>query len=280
MLDTLLFLAPPFFAALIIAGMHAYLGVHVIKRGIIFIDLAFAQLAGLGAIVGVFFKITGASLEYALVMLFIFIGSLIFSFIKPKNERIPQEAIIAIVYGLTLAVSMMVADRISGGSEQIKEILTGNLLWVDWSGVFLLAAVYGVIAVIHVLARRPFGELTEHYAQKSFRRQKANLWDMLFFLTFGVVITFSAPLAGVLLVFSFLIIPASIVSMFFSGWAARILVGWAVAGAAVFFGLYYSYSANAPVGPAIILILGIFLIIAFVLNVSLGKKMTTQEEGS
>ena len=101
MLETIKFLIPPFIASFIIVGMHAYLGIHVIKRGIIFVDLAFAQLAALGAIVSLFWGLsTKSTYNYLLSFGFILIGSIIFSFVKSKNKQIPKEAIIGIVYGL------------------------------------------------------------------------------------------------------------------------------------------------------------------------------------
>ena len=274
MLETIKFMLPPFIAAFIIVGMHAYLGIHVIKRGIIFVDLAFAQIAALGAIVCLLFNLSAKSgYNYYFSFGFILIGSLIFSFVKSGNKQIPKEAIIGIVYGLSLAIAMVIADKISGGGEHIREILTGNILWVNWSIILKILITYIVIAVIHFFARKKFTAITNDYASKNSLNRSASLWDFLFFITFGIVITLSVPIAGVLLVFSFLIIPATISVIFAKSWKGQIAIGWIVGVLSILLGFWYSYVYNAPSCPAVICILGIFLILIYIFKFILKNKI-------
>lgn len=273
MLDVLSFLAPPLTASILIVGIHSYLGIHVLKRGIIFVDLALAQIAALGTIVGIIFGILpGTGSSYYFSFLFVVLGAVLFSVTRPKDKRIPQEAIIGIIYGLSIAIAMAIADKISGGGEHIREVLTGNILWVDWNTVLRLAVVYILIAGIHIFFRKHFIALTQDYEQMKASGASNKLWDFLFFFTFGVVITFSVPIAGVLLVFSFLMIPSAISAIFASNWKTRIIIGWIAGVLACFFGLWYSYAYNAPCGPSTVCILALLLLLSGVIKWIMNKS--------
>ena len=273
MVETLMFLAPPFTAAILIVGMHSYLGIHVLKRGIIFVDLALAQMAALGTMVGVIIGINpGRGGSYFTSLGFVFLGAILFSITRPKDKKIPQEAIIGIIYGLSIAVAMAIADKLSGGGEYIKEILTGNILWVNWTTIWRLAIVYIIVAVFHIVCRDKFMTISQNYERAIERGISIRLWDFLFFASFGVVITLSVPIAGVLLVFSFLMIPAAISALFSETWNIRIVVGWSVGVLACLLGFWYSYSHNAPCGPAAVCILAVFLVLSGLLKPLIVKK--------
>lgn len=270
MSETLKFLAPSFAAAVLIVGMHSYLGIHVLKRGIIFVDLALAQMAALGTMVGINFGLAqGSSSSYFFSLGFVFLGATLFSITRPKNKHIPQEAIIGIIYGLSIAAAMAIADKLSGGGQHIKEILTGSLLWANWSTVSKLAVVYLAIALFHFLCRDKLVTISQDYETAVRRGIPVKLWDFLFFVSFGIVITLSVPVAGVLLVFSFLMIPAAISALVSDNWGTRILIGWIAGVIACFLGFWYSYALNAPSGPATVCILVIFLVLFGILTISL-----------
>ncbi|MDZ7261674.1 MAG: metal ABC transporter permease, partial [candidate division KSB1 bacterium] len=267
MLETLKFLTPPFIAAGLIVGIHSYLGIHVLKRGIIFVDLALAQMAALGTIVGIAFGLMpGSTVSYYFSLGFVCLGAILFSITRPKDKKIPQEAIIGIIYGLSIAVAMAIADKLSSGGQHIKEILTGNLLWISWSTIARLAIVYLAIALLHVFCRSKFLTISQDYQKAIVSGLSIKLWDFLFFVSFGIVITLSVPIAGVLLVFSFLMIPAAISALFSDNWNRRIIVGWLAGVMACLLGLWYSYSQNTPCGPATVCILAIFLVLSGLLR--------------
>ena len=273
MLETITFMAPPFLAALLIVGIHSYLGIHVLKRGIIFVDLALAQMAALGTMVGILFGFApGSSSSFVSSLGFVFVGAVLFSITRPKDTKIPQEAIIGIIYGLSIAVAMAIADKLSGGSQHIKEILTGNLLWVNWSAIAKLVIVYLAIAFFHILCRNKFVTISQDYETAVKSGMSIRLWDFLFFVSFGIVITLSVPVAGVLLVFSFLMIPAAISALISDNWGKRILVGWIAGAAACLLGLWYSFAQNAPSGPATVCILALFLTLLGILKPFILKK--------
>ena len=263
MSDLLQLMAAPFAACVVLVGIHAYLGMHVIQRRVIFVDLALAQIAALGAtscyLLGLSPHGTGA---YLFSLGFAVAGAAIFAVTRMRHERIPQEAIIGIVYAVALAGAILVADRAPEGAEHIKETLVGSLLWVTWPTVVKTAVIYALVGALHVALRRRFFQISfapdEAYAQGRWVR----LWDFIFYVTFAFVITSSVAMAGVLLVFSFLVIPAVIAILFARRISVRLLIGWSVGIAACLIGLVASYRFDLPSGPAVVASLGIALLLA------------------
>jgi zinc/manganese transport system permease protein len=282
MLDLIIFMLPPTVACLAIAAIHAYLGIHVLEREIIFVDLALAQIAALGTTVGF---LLGIHVEDNLSLLFsfgfVFLGAAIFAMTRLRQQTIPQEAIIGIVYAVATAAAILVADRAPGGAEHIKEILTGSILWITWPAIWKILAVYVVVAGFHWLLRQRFILISENY-ERAVAEQGwwVKLWDFLFYISFGVVIVLSVRVAGIMLVFSFLVVPAAISMMFSKRWRTKLLIGWSAGALASLVGLYVSYKLDFPSGPAIVCFLGLFLILAGPLKVLLlrpARKVTKVE---
>jgi zinc/manganese transport system permease protein len=270
MLELTIFMLPPLAACLTILAIHAYLGIHVLKREIIFVDLALAQIAALGTTVGF---LIGIHAEDALSLLFSFgfvlLGAAVFALTRMRRQAIPQEAIIGIVYAVATAAAILVADRAPGGAEHIKEILTGSILWVTWPTIWEILILYVFVAVIHWIFRKKFLLISENYtdAVAEFGLW-VKFWDFLFYITFGLVIVLSVRVAGIMLVFSFLVVPAAISMLFSNRWLPKLLIGWAVGLLSSIFGLYFSYTHDFPSGPTIVCFLGLFLILAGLLKVT------------
>jgi len=263
MKEMITLMAAPFAACVVLVGIHAYLGMHVIQRKVIFVDLALAQLAALGATLGF---LLGAGHDgpgtYMFSLGFAMVGAAIFSLTRMRHERIPQEAIIGIVYAVALATAILVADRAPEGAEHIKESLVGAILWVSWPTIGKTALIYATVGALHFVFRKRFFQISFH-PQEAFREGRmVRLWDFLFYLTFAFVITSSVAIAGVLLVFSFLVIPAVIASMFAERIGARLAIGWTTGIAACLIGLAGSYRMDMPSGPAVVASLGGALILA------------------
>jgi zinc/manganese transport system permease protein len=263
MTEVLELMAAPFVACVVLVGIHAYLGMHVIQRKVIFVDLALAQIAALGAIFGFIVGLSPHSpAAYFFSLTFAIVGAAIFALTRMRHERIPQEAIIGIVYAVALAVAILVAARAPEGAEHIQETLVGTILWVSWPTIVSMAILYAVIGALHIALRKRFFQISfnpdEAYAEKRWVR----FWDFLFYVTFALVITSSVAVAGVLLVFSFLVIPAVISTLFATRISTRLAVGWTVGIAACLVGLVASYRLDMPSGPAIVASLGGALVLA------------------
>ena len=266
MADLLELMAAPFAACVVLVGIHAYLGLHVIQRKVIFVDLALAQIAALGATFGFLLGVSPhGRTAYLFSLAFAVIGAAIFALTRMRHERIPQEAIIGIVYAVALASAILVADRAPEGSEHIKETLTGALLWVRWPTIFKTAAIYALVGLLHVGLRRRFFQISFEPEQAYAEGRWVRLWDFIFYVTFAFVITSSVAIAGVLVVFSFLVIPAVIATLFAERVGHRLALGWSVGIVACMVGLMASYRLDLPSGPSVVAALGGALILAALL---------------
>ncbi len=262
-------MAPAFFECLILVGIHSYLGIHVIKRKVIFVDLALAQVAALGTTVGFLFGIMpGTTGAYWFSLGFAILGAAIFSISRFRNEKIPQEAVIGLVYALAAAVAILVIDKAPHGAEHIKELLTGSILWVKWSTIMHAALVYSAVGVFHFIFRDKF-LLISNSPEKAYQQGlSVRFWDFLFYVSFGIVITHSVGTAGVLLVFVFLVVPAITSIMITDVLWKQLAIGWSMGLVVSVIGLYISYVADLPSGPTVVSLYGaMLLLVALILYV-------------
>jgi len=260
---------PPIVAALVILSIHAYLGLHVIAREVIFVDLAFAQIAALGTTVAFLVGFEhGTTLSLTFALGFTLIGALVFSFTRMERSAVPQEAIIGIAFVVASAAVILLAGFTAEGTEHVRETMTGTLIWVDWPTIVEMGAVYTVVGAFHYLLRRRFLEVT--FTPE--RARSVRLWDFLFYASFGIVISYSVEIAGVLMVFSSLVIPA-VVAFFFTNLFSRALVlAWAAGTAAVVGGIGASFYWDVATGPLLVCAFGLVLVLAALLRAALGIR--------
>jgi zinc/manganese transport system permease protein len=271
MLDQLLhslWLAP-LVACMVIVAVHSYLGLHVLAREVIFVDLSLAQVAALGSTVAIFAGAeadSAASFIYALG--FTTVGAALFALTRSSHGkgRVPQEAIIGIVYVVASAAGLLVADKSPRGGEAIKDILVGSLLWVGWPAIGRLAAVYLVIGLFHWILRKRFLTISFEPERAAAEGWKLRWWDFLFYLSFGIVITFSVPIVGVLLVFSFLVVPAAIAFQFTRRLNALAVISWFAGVLASAGGIAISFQYDLPTGPVVVCVFGLLLLLAFLVR--------------
>src|SRR6478736_3700530 len=221
------FLIAPFVASLILSGIHAYLGVHVVERGVIFVDLSLAQIAALGASVAIIY---GADphepTAYWVSLGFTFLGAVIFANVRAKHSRIPQEAIIGICYAVASAATILAMSKATGETEHLKDMLVGNLLFVSWHDVIKTALLYGAIGVFHFIFRKNFLAVSMNHDLERVNGMSVRFWDMLFYGSFGFVVTSSVAIAGVLLVFCYLIVPSVAGMLFARTIGKRLAIAW------------------------------------------------------
>jgi zinc/manganese transport system permease protein len=261
-LNILDIMLPAFAECLVLVGIHSYLGIHVIKRKVIFVDLSLAQIAALGTTVAFLFGIDPASMgAYWFSLGFTFIGAAIFSVSRFRHEKIPQEAIIGLVYALAAAVAILVIDRAPQGPEHIKEILTGNILWVKWKTIGIAASIYILVGIFHFVFRDKF-ILISNNPEKAYQSGvKVRMWDFLFYVTFGIVIAHSVKTAGVLLVFVFLVVPAIATLLLTDKLWLQLVLGWSMGTIVSFVGLLVSYFGDLPSGPTVVATYGLALLL-------------------
>ena len=248
---------PPLAMCLVLTGIHGYLGIHVLSRKVIFVDLALAQIAALGSTVAVLLgynpeHASDATTVYLFSLGFTFVGAAVFALTRMRHEKVPQEAFIGIVYATASALALLLLARSPGESEHIKQMLVGNILLVTWPTIGKTAAIYAAIGLFHFLFRRQFLEISADADAAAARGRNVPLWDFLFYASFGLVITSSVAIAGVLLVFTFLVVPAAIAFMFSDRLPVRIGLAWAMGTACSAAGMVVSYVGDLPTGPSVV----------------------------
>src|ERR671926_1689386 len=257
------FLLAPFVASLILTGIHAYLGVHVVERGVIFVDLSLAQIAALGATVALLLPVSNgdphAPVVYWISLAFTFLGAAVFSTIRSKRARIPQEAIIGICYAVASAAAILAMSKATSESEHLKDMLVGNILAVSWPEVGKTAVLYGAIGLFHFIFRRRFLAISMDPAGAHAEGISIRLWDFLFYASFGFVVTSSVSIAGVLLVFCYLIVPSVAAMLYADSIGRRLAIGWTMGTIVSALGVYLSLQLDLPTGATIVVTFGIVL---------------------
>lgn len=251
MIDDLLFLWPPFLVALCLVGIHCYFGIQVLTRNVIFVDLALAQIAALGATVAFLLGHPAQGLAaYGYSLGFTLLAAVLLAFTRSWSGRIPQEALIGVIYVGAAAAAILLIDRAPQGAEHLKQILTGNILTTGTDEIVVIVPLYGVIAVTHWLMRRQLAQAG------------SPVWEFVFYATFGIVVTSSVALAGVLLVFSFLIIPAAIGVLYAATLARQLAIGWIAGTTTSAAGLAASFVFDLPTGATMVCAFGGALAVA------------------
>jgi zinc/manganese transport system permease protein len=247
---------PPFVACMILVAIHSYLGLHVIAREVIFVDLSLAQMAALGTTIGLLAGIMPGT-----------VNSQLFALAFPVvGGRVPQEAIIGIVYVMASAAALLAADKAPRGADAIKDVLVGTILWVTWPAIIRLAVIYAVLGAILFVLRRRFETISFDEHAATAKGWSLRWWDFWFYLLFGGVITMSVPLGGVLLVFSFLVVPAVTAFLFTKEPKRLTIISWTTGALASAVGLWLSYRSDLPTGPTIVCSYGLVLLVAGVVR--------------
>jgi zinc/manganese transport system permease protein len=257
-MDTLTFLLPPLAASLILAGIHAYLGLHVVERGVIFVDLSLAQIAAFGSAVAILVPAIGGDPHstgvYWMSLGFTLVGAVVFSTVRGQRARIPQEAIIGICYAVASAATVVAMSKATSETEHLKDMLVGNILAVSWDEVGKTALLYGAIGLFHYVFRKRFLALS--FNHDAAPNGGTRWWDFLFYASFGFVVTSSVSIAGVLLVFSYLIVPSVGAMLYADTIGRRLAVGWTMGTVVSALGVYLSLYLDLPTGATIVCTFG------------------------
>src|SRR5436309_8210881 len=266
-MEILPFLLAPFLASLILTGIHAYLGVHVVERGVIFVDLALAQIAALGATIAILIGMDPhGSGAYWLSLAFTFLGAGIFSLARTRRGHIPQEAFIGIAYAVASAAAILMMSKASGETEHLKDMLVGNILAVSYHDVAKTAALYGAIGLFHYIFRKKFLLISTRPADAEREGVNIRLWDFLFYASFGLVVTSSVAIAGVLLVFCYLIVPSVGAMLFADRIGSRLAIGWTMGTLVSALGIFLSVQMDLPTGAAIVCTFGGVLVLMAIVH--------------
>ncbi len=258
------FMLPALAVCLILAGIHTYFGYHVVQRGVIFVDLSLSQIAALGASVGILlgWGENAPVLNFCISLAFTLGGAVLFAFLRKSQNVAPMEALIGISYAGAIALSLLVLEKSATGTEHIKEMLVGTIVTVSWHDVTLLGAIVAAVGIIHFFCRKKLFVISENPEMATRQKVRLWVWDIVFYATFGIVVTSSVKVAGVLLIFSLLIIPAITAMISAKGTIQRVVFGWVIGIAGCVLGLELSLRADFAAGPSIIATLLALLLVA------------------
>src|ERR1700745_1491515 len=280
-MEILVFLLWPFMASLILTGMHAYLGVHVVERGVIFVDLALAQIAALGATVAIVVGMDPHGRgSYWISLAFTFCGAAIFAFARTRRGHIPQEAFIGIAYSVASAVAILLMSKATCETEPLKDMLVGNILAVSWPEVRKTAILYALVGIFHYIFRKKFLLISMNHDKAGNLGVSVRFWDFLFYASFGFVVTSSVAIAGVLLVFCYLIVPSVGAMLYADTVGRRLAIGWAMGVVVSALGVSLSLKLDLPTGATIVCTFGAVLALMaavrpFVRRTASGQVLST-----
>ena len=255
----------PFAACMVLVALFSYLGIHIIAREVIFVDLALAQMAALGSTTAILFHLQHDSvMGYVFALMFTTLGAFIFAMthIKREKRRVPQEAIIGITFVVASAAAILISARTQQGHQAVEEMLVGGILWVTWPKVLRLLAVFLGVGIFHWFLRNRFFTISLQEETAEHLGWHIRWWDFLFYASFGVAVTAAVPIAGVLLVFTFLVVPAVIAFLFTRNPRTLVAISWGGAALACALGLAGSYQFDLPTGPLIVCVFGLVLVAA------------------
>jgi zinc/manganese transport system permease protein len=263
--DLLALLWAPFLMCLVLTGIHAYLGVHVLAREVVFVDIALAQIAALGATAAFLLGYEMDTWEsYACGLSATLVGAIVLALTRSRRRHVSQEAVIGVVYAVSSAAAVLLADRAPHGTEQVRTMLVGNLLAVRPPEVAKVATLYALIGLFHWLCRRPFFLISTDPDAAYRDGWRVRLWDFLFYASFGVVVTSSVRIAGVLLVFSYLIVPALAGILLGRTVTQKLLIGWGFGTLVSVIGMTASAVLDLPTGATVVCAFGLTLIALWV----------------
>jgi zinc/manganese transport system permease protein len=266
-MEIFLFLLAPFVASLILTGIHAYLGVHVVERGVIFVDLALAQIAALGATVAIVVGMDPHGRgSYWISLGFTFLGAAIFALARTRRGHIPQEAFIGIAYSVASAMAILLMSKATGETEHLKDMLVGNILAVSWPEVRKTAILYALVGIFHYVFRKKFLLISMNHEKTEGLGFSVRFWDFLFYASFGFVVTSSVAIAGVLLVFCYLIVPSVGAMLFADRIGPRLAIGWTMGTLVSALGCYLSVQLDTPTGATIVVTFGGVLVLMFLVH--------------
>ena len=265
--DLILIMKWPLIACLILPWLLVYLGLHIVRRGVIFVDLALAQTAAFGTCISLLFGYDVHDWQsYAFSLGFTFVGAILLTFTRSKDQKVPQEALIGIVYVVAAAAAILALARSPGGNEELQRSLVGELLVVKQSDVLKTFGLFVAVGIFHFIFRKKFLTISEDPVAAAASGLNIRWWDFVFYMLFGLVVTSFVHIGGVLLVFTYLVVPAVCASYVVSSLRAKFVVGWAIATVASLVSLFITANVDLPIGAAIVCVLGLVLLLFLVIR--------------
>ena len=250
--------------SIVMGLLLSYLGVHVVGRGIVFVDLALGQISMLGV---AFANYLGKD-PTVIAIVFTMVGAFMLSFINVKDKRLKQEAIIGIVYAVASAATVLLISKAPHGEADISEVLFGSLFTVTTTQIMIMAGTFGLIGLVHIIFRKKFFELTEKFENRQIEQIGVfNLWNFLFYLSIGLAIVLAVRAGGVIPVFTYIVVPPVSAILLTRKKGSLVLIAMLVSVAGSFFGIYFSANFDFPAGSSVVAILGVIFLASALIRI-------------
>lgn len=260
MIDIITFMAPAVCMCIILVAICGYVGIHVVMREVIFIDIALAQIAALGVSFGMFFGLEASDPSIFIISLSCtLLAAFLLSLIRKLKSQVPLEAFIGILYATGAAAVVLTGDRLPHGSEHVHDLMMGHLLWVNWKEVIIYLIIYSVLGTFYLFLHQRLHKISLMKKENQENKENLVLWDFIFYALLGILVTFAVRVAGVLLVFGFLIVPAVIGTLIGKSFLSRLGIGWITGVLVSLIGSYLSYILDFPTGGMVVVTLGVSL---------------------
>jgi len=264
----------PILVCLSMIGILGYLGLYVLKREVIFIDISLAQVSAVGAIMAhlAFHVHEDSLISYIVAFILVLLTSLFYSFARKRVHQISLETVIGISYAIAAAAALFMVGVAPGGHVHIQHMLSGSILWTTWKDIFICVFLFFGVGLCFYLFKDPFKKISDDYDDAQKKGMKVVLWDFLFYVLLGIVITVSVRIGGIVVIFAFLIIPATISALFSHSWKKRLFIAWGAGVGAVIMGFLFAERLDFSIGPSVTLFLGMELILCSILSLFLKKE--------
>ena len=254
--------------SIIMGLLLAYLGVHVVGRGIVFVDLALGQISMLGVAFAAYIEQD----QTVISIFFTLIGAFLMSFIKVKDKRLKLEAIIGIIYAVSSAVTVLLISKAAHGDADIQEVLFGSLFTVTNNQILGMAVVFGLLGVVHFIFRKQFFAITEKFKNKDVDDIGVfNLWNFLFYISIGLAIVLAVRAGGVIPVFTYLVVPPVSAILMTRGATSLVLIALLLSVVGSVLGIYFSVQFDFPAGSSIVAMLGVIFVVASLVRLVRGR---------
>jgi len=260
--------------SVIMGLLLAYLGVHVVGRGIVLVDLALGQISMLGVAFAAYLEMDPLVVSIS----FTLVGAFLMSLIKVTDKRLKVESIIGIIYAVSSALTVLLISKAAHGDADIQEVLFGSIFTVTNSQIISMAVVFAILGTMHFAFRKQFFEITEKFEAKEVHELNSfNLWNFLFYISIGLTIVLAVRAGGVIPVFSYLVVPPVSALLLTKGKASVVVTSLVIGVIASFMGIYFSVQFDFPAGASVVSMLGLLFAIASIIRFVRGSRATSTE---
>ncbi len=248
---------------LLVGIMCSFIGVYIVLRRIVFVGASLAQISSSGFAVGILFGIDPVLSALGLTLM----GVLIFGY-NLQSKTIPQDSTLALGYTMASAGSILLLSKHPRGDADLMGLLFGNILTITPDQIYVLLATLIILGGIHLIFYKEFLFISFDPEMAETLGYRPQVWNIVFYITVGILISLAVKSAGILLVFGLLVIPPIVAIMLTEKMKRIFILSVLTSVISIPTGLYLSFTQDFPSGPTIVAVMSVILFISFIFNKS------------